>query len=111
METHNKVEEKTQIYVPYNILPLDPDSQNQAIMRLPEVIQLLTLPFIFLFYCLSVQSICLNTVLQIQAAVAALRNTRGLPWTAGHKKKLDEDILDWLQSMFGFQVMLTNILF
>ncbi|AAD30609.1 Highly similar to putative callose synthase catalytic subunit [Arabidopsis thaliana] len=66
---------KTQIYVPYNILPLDPDSQNQAIMRLPE----------------------------IQAAVAALRNTRGLPWTAGHKKKLDEDILDWLQSMFGFQ--------
>ncbi|AEE27856.1 callose synthase 1 [Arabidopsis thaliana] len=75
LETHNKVEEKTQIYVPYNILPLDPDSQNQAIMRLPE----------------------------IQAAVAALRNTRGLPWTAGHKKKLDEDILDWLQSMFGFQ--------
>ncbi|XP_010475255.1 PREDICTED: callose synthase 1-like isoform X2 [Camelina sativa] len=75
LETHNKVEEKTQIYVPYNILPLDPDSQNQAIMRLPE----------------------------IQAAVAALRNTRGLPWAAGHKKKLDEDILDWLQSMFGFQ--------
>lgn len=53
----------------------------------------------------------MNTVLQIQAAVAALRNTRGLPWTAGHKKKLDEDILDWLQSMFGFQVMLANILF
>ncbi|VVA90093.1 unnamed protein product [Arabis nemorensis] len=75
LETQNKVEEKTQIYVPYNILPLDPDSQNQAIMRLPE----------------------------IQAAVTALRNTRGLPWPAGHKKKLDEDILDWLRSMFGFQ--------
>ncbi|KAK1575815.1 hypothetical protein Q3G72_008578 [Acer saccharum] len=32
-----KVSEKTQIYVPYNILPLDPDSQNQAIMRYPEM--------------------------------------------------------------------------
>ncbi|KAG2327701.1 hypothetical protein Bca52824_010429 [Brassica carinata] len=30
-------------------------------------------------------------------------NTRGLPWPAGHKKKLDEDMLDWLQTMFGFQ--------
>ena len=37
LEAHNKVEEKRQIYVPYNILPLDPDSQNQAIMRYPEV--------------------------------------------------------------------------
>jgi callose synthase len=63
LETHNKVEEKTQIYVPYNILPLDPDSQNQAIMRLPEVIQILSLSSIFLFYCLSVHIICLNTVL------------------------------------------------
>ncbi|CAH2038837.1 unnamed protein product [Thlaspi arvense] len=75
LQQHNKVEEKTQIYKPYNLLPLDPDSQNQAIMRLPE----------------------------IQAAVVALRNIRGLPWAAGHKKKIDEDILDWLQSMFGFQ--------
>ncbi|XP_048613757.1 callose synthase 1-like isoform X2 [Brassica napus] len=40
---------------------------------------------------------------KIQAAVTALRNIRGLPWKAGHKKKIDEDILDWLQSMFGFQ--------
>ncbi|KAF3486688.1 hypothetical protein F2Q69_00053606 [Brassica cretica] len=80
LEAHTKVEEKSQIYVPYNILPLDPDSQNQAIMRFPE----------------------------IQATVIALRNTRGLPWPAGHKKKLDEDMLDWLQTMFGFQV---NILF
>ncbi|KAJ4711705.1 Callose synthase [Melia azedarach] len=75
LEAHTKVAEKTQIYVPYNILPLDPDSQNQAIMRYPE----------------------------IQATVAALRNTRGLPWPKGHKKKVDEDILDWLQAMFGFQ--------
>lgn len=36
-EIHNKVEEKTKIYVPYNILPLDPDSSNQAIMRFHEV--------------------------------------------------------------------------
>ncbi|KAA8520299.1 hypothetical protein F0562_014555 [Nyssa sinensis] len=75
LETHTKVAEKTEILVPYNILPLDPDSSNQAIMRYPE----------------------------IQASVSALRNTRGLPWPKGHKKKVDEDILDWLQAMFGFQ--------
>ncbi|KAL0389397.1 UNVERIFIED_CONTAM: Callose synthase 3 [Sesamum calycinum] len=75
LETHDKVAEKTEIYVPYNILPLDPDSANQAIMKYPE----------------------------IQAAVVALRNTRGLPWPKDYKKKKDEDILDWLQAMFGFQ--------
>ncbi|KAK4492425.1 hypothetical protein RD792_003230 [Penstemon davidsonii] len=75
LETHDKVAEKTEIYVPYNILPLDPDSANQAIMKYPE----------------------------IQAAVQALRNTRGLPWPKDYKKKKDEDILDWLQAMFGFQ--------
>ncbi|KAG5565273.1 hypothetical protein RHGRI_001233 [Rhododendron griersonianum] len=75
LEAHNKVAEKTQILVPYNILPLDPDSSNQAIMKYPE----------------------------IQASVSALRNTRGLPWPKDHKKKADEDILDWLQAMFGFQ--------
>lgn len=75
LEKHTKVAEKTQIYVPYNILPLDPESSHQAIMRYPE----------------------------IQASVAALRNTRGLPWPKGHMKKVDVDILDWLQAMFGFQ--------
>ncbi|XP_057515200.1 callose synthase 3-like [Amaranthus tricolor] len=75
LDTHNKVAEKTEIYAPYNILPLDPDSANQAIMRYPE----------------------------IQASMAALRNTRGLPWPKDYKKKQDEDILDWLQAMFGFQ--------
>ncbi|KAJ8573525.1 hypothetical protein K7X08_010036 [Anisodus acutangulus] len=75
LEAHTKVAEKTEILVPYNILPLDPDSSNQAIMRYPE----------------------------IQASVTALRNTRGLPWPKNHKKKVDEDILDWLQAMFGFQ--------
>ncbi|KAJ9565628.1 hypothetical protein OSB04_001594 [Centaurea solstitialis] len=75
LEAHTKVAEKTEMYVPYNILPLDPDSSNQAIMTFPE----------------------------IQASVSALRNTRGLPWPKGYKKKPDEDILDWLQAMFGFQ--------
>ncbi|CAA7399579.1 unnamed protein product [Spirodela intermedia] len=74
-EIHSKVEEKTKLYVPYNILPLDPDSANQAIMQHPE----------------------------IQAAVLALRNIRGLPWPKDHVKKVDEDILDWLRAMFGFQ--------
>ncbi|KAK4758148.1 hypothetical protein SAY87_019449 [Trapa incisa] len=75
LEAQNKVSEKTQIYVPYNILPLDPDSANQTIMRFPE----------------------------IQAAVFALCNARGLPWPEGHKKKRAGDILDWLQAVFGFQ--------
>ncbi|KAJ9153387.1 hypothetical protein P3X46_026832 [Hevea brasiliensis] len=75
LETQDKVAEKTQIYVPYNILPLDPDSANHPIMRLTE----------------------------IQAAVFALRYTRGLPWPKDYVKKKDEDILDWLQAMFGFQ--------
>ncbi|VFQ75236.1 unnamed protein product [Cuscuta campestris] len=60
---------------PYDRLPLDPDSVNHAIMKDPE----------------------------IQAIVCALRNTRGLPWPKDYKKKKDEDILDWLQSVFGFQ--------
>ncbi|KAK7358027.1 hypothetical protein VNO80_17326 [Phaseolus coccineus] len=75
LETQDKVAEKTEILVPFNILPLDPDSANQAIMRFPE----------------------------IQAAVYALRNTRGLAWPKDYKKKKDEDILDWLGIMFGFQ--------
>ncbi|KAL1323213.1 callose synthase 3 [Arachis ipaensis] len=75
LETQDKVAEKTEILVPYNVLPLDPDSANQAIMRFPE----------------------------IQAAVYALRNIRGLPWPKDYKKKKEEDILDWLGAMFGFQ--------
>ncbi|WOK98407.1 callose synthase 3-like [Canna indica] len=75
LQTHNEVKEKTKTLGPYNILPLDPDSANQAIMRYPE----------------------------IQAAVTALRNIRGLPWPKDHKKKPNEDLLDWLQVMFGFQ--------
>ncbi|GLT55537.1 hypothetical protein SLA2020_286500 [Shorea laevis] len=75
LQVHTKVEEKKQLYAPYNILPLDPDSQKQAIMTYPE----------------------------IQASVSALRNTRGLPWPKDHQKKVNEDMLDWLQAMFGFQ--------
>lgn len=37
LETQAKVAEKKELYRPYNVLPLDPDSQNQAIMRYPEV--------------------------------------------------------------------------
>lgn len=48
--------------------------------------------------------IIIHHSLQIQAAVFALRNTRGLAWPKDYKKKRDEDILDWLGVMFGFQV-------
>ncbi|KAK8660982.1 hypothetical protein V6N13_051884 [Hibiscus sabdariffa] len=75
LEAQDKVAEQTEILASYNILPLHPDSANQTTMQYPE----------------------------IQAAVYALRNTRGLPWPNDHKRKKDEDILDWLQEMFGFQ--------
>ncbi|KAL3500760.1 hypothetical protein ACH5RR_039853, partial [Cinchona calisaya] len=75
LEAHDKVVQKTEVYVPYNILSLDPDSANLAIMEYPE----------------------------IQGVVHALRNTRGLPLPKDYEKKKDEDILDWLQVVFGFQ--------
>jgi callose synthase len=75
LEAADKVKEKTKIYLPFNILPLDPDSGNQAVMKFPE----------------------------IQAAASALRNTRGLPWPKNYEHKVNEDLLDWLQAMFGFQ--------
>ncbi|KAI4995354.1 hypothetical protein ZWY2020_035257 [Hordeum vulgare] len=61
LETADKVKEKTKIYIPFNILPLDPDSGNQAVMKFPE----------------------------IQAAASALRNTRGLPLPKNYEKKTD----------------------
>lgn len=78
-KTGEDVQEKKEIYGAYNILPLDPAGTRQAIMNLPE----------------------------IMVAVAALRNIRGLPWPLGFDisktKRTDLDLLDWLQSMFGFQ--------
>ncbi|ESQ51131.1 hypothetical protein EUTSA_v10022518mg [Eutrema salsugineum] len=73
------VQEKNEIYAPYNILPLDSAGASQSAMQLEEV----------------------------KASVAALGNTRGLNWPAGfeqHKKKSGNlDLLDWLRAMFGFQ--------
>ncbi|XP_009112237.1 callose synthase 5 [Brassica rapa] len=73
------VQEKNEIYAPYNILPLDSAGASQSVMQLEEV----------------------------KAAVAALGNTRGLNWPSGfeqHKKKSGNlDLLDWLRAMFGFQ--------
>ncbi|KAI0511251.1 hypothetical protein KFK09_011876 [Dendrobium nobile] len=73
------VQEKKEIYVPYNILPLDAAGASQPIMQLEE----------------------------IKAAVAALKNTRGLNWPSSfdsqRQKSGDMDLLDWLRTMFGFQ--------
>ncbi|EHA8586276.1 putative Callose synthase 5 [Cocos nucifera] len=74
------VQEKTEIYVPYNILPLDAAGASQSIMQFEE----------------------------IKAAVAALRNTRNLSWPTSfepqRQKAGDLDLLDWLRAMFGFQM-------
>lgn len=73
------VQEKKEIYAPYNILPLDSAGASQSVMQLEEV----------------------------KAAVAALWNTRGLNWPTAfeqHRQKAgDLDLLDWLRAMFGFQ--------
>lgn len=55
---------------------------------------------------LQVKCIASFIAFQIHVTVSALRNTRSLPWPKDYKKKVDEDILDWLQAMFGFQVRL-----
>ncbi|RZC67481.1 hypothetical protein C5167_011170 [Papaver somniferum] len=63
-------------YNPFNILPLDCAGERQAIMQLPE----------------------------IKAAVGAVRNVRGLPSADNVPKPgATIDLLDWLQSWFGFQ--------
>ncbi|KAJ3679540.1 hypothetical protein LUZ60_017551 [Juncus effusus] len=71
------IEEKNQIFVPYNILPLDAAGASQCIMQQEE----------------------------IKAAVSALRNTRGLVWPNEMQKQNTQelDMLDWLRAMFGFQ--------
>ncbi|KAH1237314.1 Callose synthase 5 [Glycine max] len=73
------VQEKTEIYTPYNILPLDAAGASVPIMQFEE----------------------------IKAAVSALWNTRGLNWPNSfeqqRQKTGDLDMLDWLRAMFGFQ--------
>lgn len=64
------------LFVPYNILPLDPGDSRQAIMQLPE----------------------------IKAAVAAIRNIRGIPSANDFQRHGDFiDLFDFLQYCFGFQ--------
>ncbi|GAA0169377.1 hypothetical protein LIER_23880 [Lithospermum erythrorhizon] len=70
------VNAKSEIYVPYNILPLDQGGIHQAIMQLAEV----------------------------KVAVASIRNVRGLPFLNDLKRRaVCVDLFDWLQFVFGFQ--------
>jgi callose synthase len=67
---------KSEFYVPYNILPLDKGGVHQAIMHLPE----------------------------IKAAVAIVRNTRGLPPPEEFQRHQPFlDLFEFLQYAFGFQ--------
>ncbi|XP_054821590.1 callose synthase 5-like isoform X3 [Prosopis cineraria] len=79
IEAARDVQEKTGIYTPYNILPLDSAGASQPIMQLEE----------------------------IKASVSALGNTRGLNWPPSFEQKRQKagelDLLDWLRAMFGFQ--------
>ncbi|KAL0743640.1 hypothetical protein Bca4012_085153 [Brassica carinata] len=68
---------KSEFYVPYNILPLDRGGVHQAIMHLPE----------------------------IKAAVAIVRNTRGLPPPEDFQRHQPfVDLFEFLQYAFGFQM-------
>ncbi|XLU95279.1 hypothetical protein S245_009631 [Arachis hypogaea] len=73
------VQEKKEIYTPYNILPLDSAGASLPIMQFEE----------------------------IKAAVSALWNTQGLNWPSSFEQQRqrtgDLDMLDWLKAMFGFQ--------
>ncbi|XP_072998818.1 putative callose synthase 8 isoform X1 [Typha latifolia] len=68
--------ENSGLYGPYNILPLHPRGGQQVIMLFPE----------------------------IKAAVSAVCNVRGLPLAnSSHKTSTHADLLEWLESWFGFQ--------
>ncbi|KAM7266925.1 hypothetical protein ACFE04_009091 [Oxalis oulophora] len=72
----DSIHSRPKFYVPYNILPLDHGGIHNAIMQLPE----------------------------IQAAVAAVRNVRGLPSPQiFHKHGNFIDLFEFLQCSFGFQ--------
>ncbi|KAK7369494.1 hypothetical protein VNO80_11533 [Phaseolus coccineus] len=79
MAAARDVQEKTEIYTPYNILPLDVAGASVPIMQFEE----------------------------IKASVSALWNTRGLNWPNSfelqRQKTEDLDLLDWLKAIFGFQ--------
>ncbi|KAJ8565674.1 hypothetical protein K7X08_008250 [Anisodus acutangulus] len=62
-------------------------------------------PFLFsrLYFDDASLSYALSFIFHRFKLLSLLRNTRGLPWPKSHKKKVDEDIPDWLQAMFGFQ--------
>ncbi|KAM3395924.1 putative callose synthase 8 isoform X1 [Capsicum galapagoense] len=67
---------KSELFVSYNILPLDQGGIHHAIMQLPE----------------------------IKVAVAAVRDVRGLPFLDDcRKQETNLDMFKWLQFCFGFQ--------
>ncbi|KAK4355329.1 hypothetical protein RND71_024300 [Anisodus tanguticus] len=67
---------KSELFVSYNILPLDQGGIHHAIMQLPE----------------------------IKVAVAAVRDVRGLPFLEDcRKQEANLDLFKWLQFCFGFQ--------
>ncbi|KAJ6894038.1 callose synthase 8 isoform X1 [Populus alba x Populus x berolinensis] len=70
----DSIRAKSELYVPYNILPLDQGGIQHAIMQLPE----------------------------IKAAVAAVRNIRGLP-SAEDLGKPFMDLFEFLEFFFEFQ--------
>ncbi|XP_031116196.1 putative callose synthase 8 isoform X1 [Ipomoea triloba] len=73
---NESIDTKSELFVPYNILPLDQGGVHHPIMQLPE----------------------------IKAAVAAIRNIRGLPFLEECGRRLAYmDLFDWLQFCFGFQ--------
>ncbi|KAL8161704.1 hypothetical protein V2J09_013193 [Rumex salicifolius] len=78
------------------------DSKAVGVAQLTKAYQTAAVLFDVLKFVNDTESINVaNEILDAhtKAAVLAFQNIRGLPWP---KKKGTEDILDWLQLMFGF---------
>ncbi|KAF7112669.1 hypothetical protein RHSIM_RhsimUnG0205500 [Rhododendron simsii] len=72
----DSINDKSALFVPYNILPLDQGGVHQPIMQLPE----------------------------IKAAAVAIDNIHHLPFVEDFQKQVAcMDLFDWLQFCFGFQ--------
>ncbi|KAI8557991.1 hypothetical protein RHMOL_Rhmol04G0054100 [Rhododendron molle] len=72
----DSINDKSALFVPYNILPLDQGGVHQPIMQLPE----------------------------IKAAADAIHNIHHLPFVEDFQKQVAcMDLFDWLQFCFGFQ--------
>ncbi|XVF18368.1 hypothetical protein REPUB_Repub11eG0015500 [Reevesia pubescens] len=107
----DSIQAKSELFA-YNILPLDHGGIQQAIMKFPELEKLVerAVNFSISFYIhfmglKGIDLLTTNELLQIKAAIEAVRNVRGLPSAENFQKRGNFlDLFEFLQYSFGFQV-------